>query len=209
MRHEPTCPRCCGPVRAPGLWSSAWTCEQHGEVHPYHQLGAPSVELLDHVSEHANVPVWIPWPLPSGWIVTGVAYAGDERTGARATVVACSGPGLLGGPSDALFVAEEPGVGLGARFAGLPSTDPGVGFDLGAPHAKVEAAGHPTALWCLETGGEPVSFVGEAKGLWLWSLVWPESAAVLMYDDLTLCDLREMRELVSEIPVGALSPRLP
>jgi hypothetical protein len=177
-------------------------------VHPYHQLGAPSAELLEHVAERATVPVWIPWPLPAGWVVTGLAYAGDDRTGGRATVVACSGPGLLGGPSDLLLVAEEPGVGLAARYAQLPSTDPGVGFDLGAPHAKVEAAGPPTALWCLENADEPVTFVGEAKGLWLWTLIWPESAAVLMYDDLTLCDLREMRELIPEIPVGALSPHL-
>jgi hypothetical protein len=29
-----------------------------------------------------------------------------------------------------------------------------------------------------------------------------------MYDDITLCDLREMREMIHEIPVGALSPHL-
>lgn len=206
MRHEPTCPRCAAPVRAPGLWSSSWTCEVHGAVLPFHPLGAPTPELAEHVVEQSKVPVWIPWPLPVGWVVTGYAYAGDERSGARATAVALSGPGLLGGPSDMLLIAEEPGIGLAAHYAGLPSTDPGEGFDLTAPHAKCEAAGHPTAMWCLDTGQEPVTFVGEAKGLWLWALVWPESAGVLMYDDLKLCDLREMPDL--DIPYGALSPKL-
>ena len=40
-------------------------------------------------------------------------------------------------------------------------------------------------------GGDVAAFVGEAKGLWLWALVWPASAGVLMYDSLTLLDLRD------------------
>jgi len=28
----------------------------------------------------------MPWPLPVGWLFTGVAYAGDDRSGGRATV---------------------------------------------------------------------------------------------------------------------------
>lgn len=48
----------------------------------------------------------------------GGASAGDERTGARATAVALAGPSPLGGPADLVLVAEEPGVGLGARLAG-------------------------------------------------------------------------------------------
>ena len=63
------------------------------------------------------LPLWCPWPLPPGWTLTGVAWAGDDRTGVRATAVACSGPAPLGGgPADLVFVAEEPGVGLGTRL---------------------------------------------------------------------------------------------
>src|ERR671916_137230 len=78
---------------------------------------APTVE---------HMPLWCPWPLPPGWMVTGVGWAGDDRIGVRATALACSGPDPLGGgPADIVIVAEQPGVGLGNRFAGIPGTDPG------------------------------------------------------------------------------------
>jgi hypothetical protein len=67
----------------------------------------------------------MPWPLPVGWLFTGVAYAGDDRHGGRATAVACSGPGPLGGMGELILVAEELGVGLGARYAGVDGPDPG------------------------------------------------------------------------------------
>ena len=72
------------------------------------------------------MPLWCPWPLPPGWTVTGVAGPATSAPGVRATAVACSGPAPLGGgPADLVFVAEEPGVGLGTRFAGMPGPDPG------------------------------------------------------------------------------------
>jgi len=154
----------------------------------------------------ARVPVWLPWPLPVGWVVTGVTYAGDERTGGVATVLACSGPSPVGGVGEFVVVAEEPGVGLGARYAGLPGTDPGAGFDTGPPHVKLEVAGHPTALWCTGAPDAAV-FVGEAKGQWLWAILWPESAGVLLLDDIHFRDLRESSPL-PDLPYGALCPRL-
>lgn len=170
-------------------------------------VARPSAECLDHLVQHARVPVWLPWPLPQGWLVTGFAHAGDERTGAVATVVACSGPSPLGGgPAELLLVAEEPGVGLGARFAGLPGPDPGDGLGVDAPHAKIEAAGHPTALWSLDSPDTAV-YVGEAKGHWIWALLWPASAGVLLLEDLQVRDMRSYRPM-PDLPFGALSPRL-
>lgn len=108
----------------------------------------PSVEALGVVVHRSQVPVWMPWPLPVGWLFTGVASAGDDRSGGRATVVACSGPGPLGGMGEMLLVAEELGVGLGARYAGIDGPDPGNRLNVdGAPDAKVHAAGRPTPLW--------------------------------------------------------------
>jgi hypothetical protein len=153
------------------------------------------------------VPLWIAGGLPPGWVCSGFAYAGDDRSGARATVTAMSGPSPLGGPAELFVVAEEPGVGLGARHAGLAETDPGAGFDSGAADAKVIAAGHPTALWCLPAARESAVFVGEAKGLWLWALVWPETAGVLMYDGVVLSDLRDA-ENPPDVDFGSVSPRL-
>lgn len=207
MRADPTCPRCGGELRAPGLWSSAWQCAQHGSVPPYTVLTRPGVDALEHVVKQAKVPLWMPHGLSGGWVCSGFGCAGDDRDGARATVTSMTGPSPLGGAAEILLVAEEPGVGLGARHAGLPGPDPGVGFDAGPPDAKVEVAGHPTALWSLPAPGDCAVFVGEAKGQWLWAIVWPAAAGVLMYDEVSLADLRD-GFIEAEVAFGSLSPRL-
>ncbi|MDX6349433.1 MAG: hypothetical protein QOF84_4223 [Streptomyces sp.] len=210
MRGEPSCPKCGGRVRAPGLFSDSWQCDEHGAVHPLQPVVPPSVEALSVVVNRAHVPVWMPWPLPVGWLFTGVASAGDDRNGGRATAVVCSGPGPLGGPGEMVLVAEELGVGLGARFAGIPGPDPGPQMCIGKPPAaKVIAAGRVTPLW--HVAGVPADravFAGESFGLWLWAVVWPEEAGLLMYDELILTDLRDAGAEVELVPCGALSPRL-
>jgi len=166
----------------------------------------PNQEQVRTEAARAAVPVWLPWPLPRGWLVTGLAVAGDERTGARATALACSGPAPLGGVAELVLVAEEPGIGLGARFAGLDGPDGGGIPDGRAPDAKLEAAGHPTAMWSLAAADDRAVYVGEALGCWVWAIVWPESAGFLLIDDFALRDLRD--GTVPDLPLGALSPRL-
>ncbi|WP_328319485.1 DUF6758 family protein [Streptomyces sp. NBC_00388] len=209
MRGEPSCPKCGGRVRAPGLFADAWQCDAHGVVHPLQPATPPGVEALEVVAHRARVPVWMPWPLPIGWLFTGVVSAGDERSGGRATAVACSGPGPLEGPGELLLVAEELGVGLGARYAGVEGPDPASYIDVGKPpQAKVLAAGRPTPLWRVESPDDRAVFAGEACGLWLWAILWPEQSGLLMYDELVLTDLREVGAEVELLPCGALSPRL-
>lgn len=207
MRAEPSCPRCAAALQAPGLWSSAWRCERHGAVHPLQPIVVPTGEALHSLSARSEVPVWLPWPLPRGWLLTGFACAGDERTGARATAVACSGPAPMGGVGDIVLVAEEPGVGLGARFAGLEGPDPGNASDLGPADAKVSAAGHPTAMWALEAAPDRAVYVGEALGCWVWAVLWPGTDGFLLIDDFVLTDLRAAAPGL-DVPCGALSPRL-
>ncbi|MBV9293832.1 MAG: hypothetical protein JO222_15425 [Frankiales bacterium] len=207
MRPEPTCPRCGGELRAPGLWSSAWQCASHGSVPPYTVLTRPGVDAVEHVVKHASVPAWLPHGLSGGWLCTGFGVAGDDRDGARAVATSMSGPSPVGGPADLLLVAEEMGVGLGARYAGLPGPDPGAGFDAAPPDAKVSVAGHPTAMWSLPVDGDCAVFVGEAKGHWLWALVWPAGAGIVMYDEIALVDLRD-GFVEAEMAFGSLSPRL-
>jgi hypothetical protein len=170
----------------------------------------PSVEALGVVVRRTQVPVWMPWPLPVGWLFTGVCYAGDDRSGGRATAVACSGPGPLGGVGELILVAEELGVGLGARYAGIDGPDPGPYMNVEKPpQTKVLAAGRPAPLWHVyRTPDDRVVFAGEALGLWLWAVVWPEQAGLLMYDELVLTDLRDAGAEVDLVPCGALSPRL-
>lgn len=207
MHPAPTCPRCAGELQSPGLWSSDWRCGRHGAIAPYSVLTHTGPDAVEHVVRRAGVPVWLAQGLPPGWLCSGFAYAGDERSGARATVTAMSGPSPLGGPADLLLVAEEPGIGLGARHAGLPQADPGDGFDRGSADAKVLAAAHPTALWNVAGAADRAVFVGEALGLWLWAVVWPETAGVLMYDGVHLTDLRQHANPV-DVEFGSVSPRL-
>jgi hypothetical protein len=189
---------------------SDWRCEEHGAVAPFHVAPHVTYEVLDKVRRRAGVPLWAPWPLLPDWTVTGVAWAGDERAPATATVLACSGPAPLGGVADVILVAEEPGVGLGARYAGISGPDPGplLTREIGmtTAHAKVYAAGHPTPLWSIPSGDGRSAYVGEALGRWLWTVAWPAEAGYVLAEHLSLHDLRE--ELPGILPFGAPSPYL-
>ena len=202
------CPRCGLPAREPDLPSLSWTCAQHGPIEPLHPFGLPTKALTAYVAAHARVPLWLPWPLPVGWVVTGIGHAGDEALGTSATVVACSGPNPVGGAADLLLVAEEPTVGLGASYASLAGTDPGETFDGTAPHAKVDVGGHPVPLWNLPGPVDRAVYVGEAEGCWLWMVLHPASAGVLLAEQLRLADARDLGAEIEMIPFGALSPRV-
>lgn len=208
MRAAPVCPRCFGPLHAPNAWSSAWRCGVHGDVPPLH-THRPSDAAFDAVRRDARVPVWMPWPLPAGWLVTGFAAAGDERTGGLATVVALSGPSVTWGPADMLLIAEEPGIGLGAAYAGLAGPDPGDGLGTGPPHAKVDVRGHPAALWCVDgVPADRAAYVGEALGNWLWAIAWPaEVGCLIALAEFGLRDLSDPDQVI-DLPYGAFSPRL-
>lgn len=206
MTPPPVCPRCSGALRAPGLWSSDWQCERHGAVAPLFVVPRACVETVSHLAARSDVPLWAPLPLLPGWTVTGMARAGDDRSGACGTALALSGPSPLGGAADIVFVAEEPGVGLGAGLAGQGGVDPGMDPDA-APDAKIEAAGHPTALWATPSAPDRMAFVGEAMGLWLWTVVWPPAAELVLIESISLHDLRE-RDHTAELVFGAPSPYL-
>jgi hypothetical protein len=94
--------------------------------------------------------------------------------------------------------------------AGLPGPDPGDAIAVDKPpHAKVLAAGRPTALWHVAgTPDDRAVFVGEARGLWLWAVAWPEGSGLLLYDELVLTDLRDAGAEIELLPCGAISPRL-
>ncbi|MEU5865739.1 DUF6758 family protein [Nonomuraea sp. NPDC047529] len=206
MRAAPTCPRCFGPLHGSSGLSGVFHCDTHGDVLPYQPPRAPTGESLEAMRKRSVVPVWLPWPLPPGWTVTGFGEAGDERTGSRASVVALSGPSPIEGPADLLVIAEEPGVGLGATFAGLDGPDPGEGFDSGPPNAKIEVMGHPTAMWCLGGIDDRAVYAGEALGNWLWTIAWPaEAGCMIAMAELSLQDARD-RDF--EVPFGGFSPRL-
>src|SRR5947207_3430640 len=150
MKAAPMCPRCGGPVSEPSAWSSGWRCQLQGVVYPLRPAYRPVPEGLKGLLRDAVMPVWLPWPLPDGWLVTGFAGAGDDKDGTRACVVALSGPNPMGGLGEMLLVSEEIGVGLGAWLAGVPGPDPGEGFAARAPHAFVRYDHHEFPLWPVD-----------------------------------------------------------
>jgi hypothetical protein len=189
------------------VWSSSWRCDLHGEIQPLMPARTLSRDSLVAMLRRAHVPVLLPWPLPQGWLVSGFTSAGDERTGARATVVALSGPNPVGGPADLLVIAEEPGVGLGAGLAGLQGPDPGHGFAEGTPHAVARVEGHDIPLWHVAADDRAV-FAGEVQANWLWLVLWPDTAGHLAVEPFRMRDLRD-RSQDLDVPFGAPSPRLP
>jgi hypothetical protein len=211
-------------VRPPDLMHPDWRCDECGVVLPLHIAGHNGPEVMKSVvaqvttdtpGELESVPLWCTWPLLPGWTVTGVAWAGDDRTGVRATALACSGPAPLGGgPADVMLVAEEPGVGLGPRYAGIAGPDPGpllaraMGGRDGehSAHAKIKVDGHPTPLWSVRSPEDRSAYVGEARGMWLYAIAWPASAGYLLAEDVVLHDLCEW--LPPELVYGAPSPYL-
>lgn len=198
------------PAPFPGARGSGvevWHCDLHGVVHPVQPILPPGPGVLSSVVARSQVPLWLPWPMPHHWALGGVAYAGDHHSGARSTVVAAGGPSPFGGDCDLMLIAEEMGVGLGARFAGLPGPDPGPIFEDTAAHAKVYAAGRPTPMWSVPDTGDRAVFVGEARGMWIWLILWPAIAGALLYEDLVLTDLRDAGGELASLPYGSLSPR--
>ncbi len=181
----PVCVRCGAALRDGGR------CEDHGAVAALRTYAPLNDAAFQAVTAPGGVPVWQLSPLPYGWSVGGMAVAGppDEPVG---LALAWSGPSPLGDDeADLIVVAEEPGVGLGARYAGLPGLDAG-DCVTGAPDEHVEVRGHPVALWCCpQAPPDRTVLVGEADGAWLWLVLWPADAEALLLEHLLLADARE------------------
>jgi hypothetical protein len=212
-----TCPRCGAVARQPGLFHSSWVCEEHGEIIPVGPAQVPSVDMLRRLGRECRVPIWVPSPMPADWLLSGLRWAGDDAGGIVACVVAVSGPhpipevGAEDDPTaDLVFVAEQPGIGLGAHLAGLHGVDAGPLLQEKVRHdpaeIKLAVEGHEVPLWSvpMEDG---IAYVGEASGDWLWLLAWPAEAAVVLLNRFALLDVRNAGKDF-DVPVGALTPRL-
>jgi hypothetical protein len=207
VKGDRTCPRCGAEIRPPGVWSSRWSCTTHGDVFPLQPVPIPSARLARQLGERSPVPLWLPWPLPRGWVVSAILHVGDEVSGVRATGVVTSGPNPLGGPADLLLVAEEQGIGLGARFAGVEGADPGAVVQR-EPQAKLEVEGRPVPLWWVDSEGDRAVYVGQWGGRWLWAILRPQSAGVVLLEDVPVADLRGLGLEADLLPYGTPPPWL-
>ena len=200
------CPQCGGPLQIPDLMSSAFRCALHGDVAPVETAVLLDQEHLPGVTRSAQVPIWFPWPMPGSWVSAGIQRVGDARSGAVAAVTALAGQSLAEGPSDLLIVSEQPGIGFGARLAGLPDVDPGEEIANAPYDTKVRTGRWITPLWSV-TSPDRVVYVGESGGNWLWLIGWPSAVWSVIHDDLHLIDLCSAGPEI-DIPAGAVTSRL-
>lgn len=207
------CPRCTSPVTE---WEGTWACDVHGPTSPLLRPREVSYDAFaDHLRRTPGFPTYLPWPLGPAWHVSDFALvdvAGQgERPRAGATLTCASGVSALDGPVEVMVVAEEPGVGLGARCAGTPGPDPGDEVGRGAPDVRVRIAQQTVPLWTVSTSGADERFdrsvvAGEAHGRWLWLVLRPASAILLLRDDWILQDLSGVGPPLVELPFGGDRP---
>ena len=205
------CPRC---RAAEPLADGTPRCPVHGVVsrtlwRPEDDAEIADDVVVDHLGTAGTFPTYLPWPMSPGWSVTDFAVAADERTWATATCV--SGTSELDGPVDVFVVAEEPGTGLGARCAGIDSSDPGREVGDGQPTARVRIGSQSVSLWAVSTASsddrfDRSVFAGEANGRWLWLVLRPASAMLLLRDDWILRDVSSVGPPLVEMPFGGPRP---
>lgn len=210
MLLAPGCPRCTAPVTQQ---RDTWSCHDHGPITPLWRPGDATYDGFGAALQRAGgFPTYLPWPLSPGWTVSDfgvVAGAEGSREGARATVTCSSGTSALDGPVDVFVVAEEAGTGLGARVAGARYTDPQVAD--GPPTVRVRIGSQAVPLWDVPTthGHDEVDrsvVAGEAAGRWLWVVVRPASALLLLRDDWILRDVGSIGPMLLEVSFGGAPP---
>ena len=216
-----SCPRCTSPVTGEG---ASFACTVHGPIDP---LWRPDVADYDSFAELVgridDIPTYLPWPMSPGWSISDFGCVGaDGRV--RATVTTTVGTSDLDGEVEVTIVSEDPGIGLGARCAGTSYDDPGPQISNGPPSIHVRAGGRTVPMWLVDdhgdgpereltvaqlTDGEVLAravFAGEADGRWLWLVMRPASAALLLHDDWLLADVTGFGPEALEMPFGGPRP---
>jgi hypothetical protein len=183
----------------------------HGTIHP---LWRP--EQVDYgtfaelVGRSAELPTYLPWPMSPGWSIADFGCV-EGGGGTHATVTTTVGTSDLDGPVEVTVISEEPGVGLGARCAGTAYDDPGEQIGLGQHAIHVRAGGRAVAMWAVDPSIEDdlfakSVFAGEADGRWLWLVIRPASAALLLRDEWLLADVTGFGPEALEMPFGGARP---
>jgi hypothetical protein len=203
------CPRCITPI---AHTDDGYSCPEHGDIDPlWRPQEAGYAAFGEHLRTADGFPTYLPWPLGPGWAVSDFGVVGPGERGVRATLTCCSGTSALDGPVDVVVVAEEAATGLGARIAGTVHDDPGAEIGDGPPAVKVRIDSQVVPLWPVSTslaaGDWDRSVVaGEAHGRWLWIVLRPASAMLLLRDDWILKDTSRAGPHLVELPFGGPAP---
>ena len=213
MVLQAACPRCPAEVTGSG---SEWTCPLHGATSPlWRTTRSEYDDLVAHLELARPLPTWLPWPVPPGWHLTDFGCVTDPDRAATAVFTTCSGPSELDGVVEVTVVTEEPGVGLGARIAQVTHTDPGREAVDGAPAARIRVDEVAVSLWPVPTTVAELDgpaaeaslldrsvLVGEAGGRWLWLVLRPAPAALLLHAKWLLHDVSALGPALVDLPFG-------
>lgn len=187
----------------------ALSCPHHGPVSPLlRPVGVGYEAFAEMMLAVADAPTYLPWPMSPGWSIADFGcVSGPSGT---ATVTTTVGSSALDGRVEVTIVSEDPGVGLGARCAGVAAIDPGHHLVDEAPAVRVRAGGRAVPLWSIDgDDGPPLErsvFAGEADGRWLWLVLRPAAAALLLHDEWLLADVTGFGPEAIEMPFGGDRP---
>jgi hypothetical protein len=225
-----SCPRCTSPITTTDVTvpddAVSWSCTQHGPVEPLWRPEEADYDSFAELVGRSDLPTYLPWPMSPGWSISdfGCVGSGDR---VQATVTTTVGRSDLDGDVEVTVVSEDPGVGLGARCAGTSYDDPGPQISNGPPAIHVRAGGRTVPMWLVDdtveppTSSDPLAqlsatendllaravFAGEADGRWLWLVMKPASAALLLHDEWLLADVTGFGPEALEMPFGGPRPR--
>lgn len=208
MSLAASCPRCTSPVTES---DGTFTCRKHGVVPP---LWRPDVadyaSFAELVGRVGDLPTYLPWPMSPGWSIADFGCVTSGRR-ALATVTTTVGTSDLDGPVEVTIVSEDGGVGLGARCAGTAYDDPGEQVGHGPQAIRVRAGGRTVPMWAVDPRDDDdllakAVFAGEAEGRWLWLVIRPASAALLLRDEWLLADVTGFGPEALEMPFGGPRP---
>jgi hypothetical protein len=208
------CPRCPTPLGAitPAGVGDAAICPEHGPTPVLRRPDSASYDGFAEVLTTAGeFPTYLPWPMSPGWSVSDFAVVGGLTRDARATMTCSSGTSALDGPVDVFVVSEESGTGLGARCAGTQHLDPGPEIGVGPPMVRVRIGSQSVPLWSVSTATvdrelDRSVVAGEAHGRWLWVVLRPASAMLLLRDEWILRDVSGIGPPLVEMPFGGPGP---
>ena len=154
-----------------------------------------------------DLPIYLPWPMSPGWSISdfGCVTAGDR---AYATVTTTVGTSDLDGPVEVTVVAEDPGSGW-VPAAPVRRTTTRATRSVSASTRSRSAPGAARSRCGSSTPriGDALAtsvFAGEADGRWLWLVVRPASAALLLRDEWLLADVTGFGPEALEMPFGGL-----
>lgn len=205
MKLEPECPRCTATVTGAG---SSWRCATHDEIVPLWRVLDPGYDAFaEYLVLSRPLPTWLPWPLPDQWQVTDFGCVGLEGFDPQAAFVTCSGPSELEGIAELTVITEEPGVGLAARCGGAEHADPGREAGEGVPPTRIRVDGATVPMWVISTTPgtgtlDRAVLAGEAMGRWIWLVLRPASAALLLPEMGPLQDVAELGPQLVTLPFG-------